>query len=148
LPGKTASRLTPSRNEIRSDVVRNLDIEFDLEDGVNEGTVADLIDELRDDDSQLEARVETEDGVELVDGLALVALISFAMTTVTGATLLAAFIYKVFHTGVTITCKGNKVKVEKNTNLPRGSVFIVHCNGKEEFEKAMSEIIKALIKKT
>ena len=83
-------------------MVRHVDIEFDVEDGVNEGTAADLADDLRDGDEQLETQVAVVDGVQLVDGLALVALISFAMTTATGAAVLAAFIYKVFHTGVTI----------------------------------------------
>jgi hypothetical protein len=133
-------------------MVRNVDIEFDVEDGVNEGTTADLVDDLRDGDEQLETQVEVLDGVELVDGLALVALISFAMTTTTGAALLAAFIYKVFQTGVTIICKGDRVRVKKNKNLPRGSAFIVHCNGTEEFreglsEHSLSELIKALIEK-
>ncbi len=133
------------------DMVRNLDIEFDVDDGINEGTIADLVDDLRDVDGQLKAQIETHHAVELVDGLALVAGISFAMTTATGAAFLAAFIYKVFHTGVTITCKGNKVRVKKDKNLPRGSVFIVHCNGKEELreglsEQSLSEVIKALVK--
>jgi hypothetical protein len=57
-----------------------------------------------------------------------------------------------FHTGVTIICKGNRVLVKKNKDLPKGSVFIVHCNGTEEFrealgEQTLSELIKALIKK-
>lgn len=133
-------------------MVRDVDIEFDVEDGVNEGTAADLVDDLRDEDKQLETQVKVLDGVELVDGLALVALISFAMTTAAGAAILAAFINKVFHTGVTIICKGNRVRVKKNKDLPRGSVFIVHCNGTEEYrealgEQTLSELIKALIKK-
>ena len=128
------------------------DIELDVEDGVNEGTTADLVNDLRAGDEQLETQVVVLDGVQLVDGLALVALISFAMTTATGAALLAAFIYKVFHTGVTIICKGNRVLVKKNKDLPKGSAFIVHCNGTEEFrealgEQSLSELIKALIKK-
>jgi len=133
-------------------MVRSVDIELDAEDGVNEGTAADFIDDLRDGDERLEALVEVLDGVELVDGLAMVALISFAMTTTAGAALLAAFIYKVFHTGVTIICKGHRVRVTKNKDLPKGSAYIVHCDGTEEFreslgEQSLSHLIKALIKK-
>jgi hypothetical protein len=73
-------------------------------------------------------------------------------TTTTGAALLAAFIYRVFHTGVTIICMGDRVRVKKNKDLPKGSAFIVHCNGTEEFreglsDQSLSELIKALIEK-
>jgi hypothetical protein len=133
-------------------MLRSVDMEFDIEDGVNEGTAADLVDDLRDGDEQLETQVEVLEGVEFVDGLALVALISFALKTATGAGVLAAFIYKVFHTGVTIICKGNRVRVKKNKDLPRGSAFIMHCDGTEEFrdglgEKSLTELMKALIGK-
>jgi hypothetical protein len=131
-------------------MVRGIQVELDAEAGVNEGAAADLVDDLRDGDEGLEATIEVLEGVELVDGLSLVALISLAMTTGTGATLLAAFAYRVFHTGVTIICKGDGVQIKKNKDLPKGSAYIVHCDGTEEFretlsEQSLSKLITALI---
>ena len=133
-------------------MIRDVEIEFDAEDGVNEGTAANLVDDLRDEDEQLAAQAEVLEGVELVDGLSLVALITLAMTTATGAGVLAAFIYKVFRTGVTIVCNDGKVRVKKNKDLPRGSAYIVNCDGRDEYreslsEQSLTEIITTLIKK-
>lgn len=130
--------------------MREIDLELDADLGVHEGMVADLVDDIRDEDGEAEATTIAHGGVELVDGLSLVALVTVLMTTAAGVTVLATFIQRVFRTGVTVECRGAKVRVKKNADLPRGSVFVVYCDGTSELREALSgaalsDLVKTLM---
>jgi len=126
----------------------NLNILLDPEDGVTEATAVELIEDLQDEGSDAEI-LSKYDGILLVDGLSLVAMLSLVPTTISGVAVLAAFLYKVFHIGITIDCKDTNIRIYKNKDLPRGSVLIVHPDGTPEFreglsQSALAELIKAL----
>src|SRR5713101_8295509 len=110
---------------------QNVEIESDPEDGLTEAIAVELIEDLREEGC--DARVlSTCDGIPLVDGLSLVALVALALTTTSGISVVVSFLYRVFQTGVTITCKGRTIRVRKNKDLPRGSVLLVHPDGTPE----------------
>jgi hypothetical protein len=119
--------------------MQTFDVEFDIDDGVNTAAMADLIDDLHEEDAGLQTEVQENSAVAMIDGLSLVLLVTLAMTTATGAAVLAAFLVKTFHTGVTIKCKKGRYVVKKDKELPRGSVLIVDCKGKPQLKESMSE---------
>jgi hypothetical protein len=116
----------------------NMDIELDPEDGVTEAIAVELIEDLRDEGSDAEV-LATCDGISLVDGLSLVALVGLALTTASGIAVLASFLYRVFRVGITINLKGKNVRIQKNKDLPRGSVLIVHPDGTTELREGVNQ---------
>lgn len=127
------------------------EIEIDVDDGITEAIAAELIEDLREGGSDGEV-VSTYDGIPLVEGLSLVALVGLALTTTSGIVIMVSFLYKVFHTGVTISCKGGTIRIRRNKELPRGSVFILHADGTAELREGLSQstladLVRGLLQK-
>jgi hypothetical protein len=136
---------------MRTNMNQNVEIETDAEDGITEAIAAELIEDVREDGDDGEV-VSTYDGIALVDGLSLVALVGLALTTTSGIAVVASFLYRVFHTGVTISCKGGTIRIRKNNELPRGSVLIVHADGTAELREGLSQstlagLVRGLLQK-
>jgi hypothetical protein len=116
----------------------NVDIELDPEDRITEAIAVELIEDLQDEGSDAEV-LATCDGIPLIDGFSLVALVGLALTTVSSVAMLASFLYREFRAGMTINLKGKNARIKKNKDLPRGSILIIHPDGSPELREGISQ---------
>ena len=117
---------------------QNVEIQLDPEDSVTEALAVELIEDVRDEGSDGEV-LATCDGIALIEGMSIVALIGLALSTATGIAILATFVQRVFRTGVSIDCRGEIIRIHKNKDIPRGGVLIIRSDGTTELREGLSE---------
>jgi hypothetical protein len=115
-----------------------LEVVFEPIDVVEMHEANELISAL--DEEGVEARVvqQYKPGKGMLEVAALVAIIAVSTASAGSLAIIAAFIYRVFRTGITLDLTGPKPKVRKNPKLPRGSLLTIAKDGTAELREGIA----------
>ena len=116
----------------------DVEIEFDAADAVEQPDVDRLIAELAGTGAAAET-LATHDAAGILPVVAIVALVGVSTASAGGLAVIAAFMYRVFRRGVVLDLTGNKPRIRKNPNLPRGSLLILGKDGSQELREGISD---------
>jgi hypothetical protein len=105
-----------------------IEVVFDPLDAIRPDEVDELLDELQNVDLQADATCVENRGV-LVEGMAIIALITVATTTVSGLCVVVGFLHRAFASGVVVDASQGQVRVHRDATLPRGSVLMIPLHG-------------------
>ncbi len=132
-----------------SEQLWDLHIEFEWLDQIEDSDAAELAAEL----SETGAIAETVSHHPVSGVLpiaAIVALIAVSSASAASIAVIVAFIYRVFRRGVVLDLTKDRPAIRKNSDLPRGSMLILHPDGRQIFHEgvasdAISELVKSAI---
>lgn len=115
-----------------------LEIEFEPADQVDDAEVGELVAEMAGSGATAEV-LGRHQGDGFLPVAALVALVGVSTTTVAGLAVVVVFMYRAFRSGVIIDLTRRPPRIRKNGSLPRGSLLVIHSDGREEYREGIAD---------
>jgi hypothetical protein len=113
-------------------------LSFDAFDEVSQSDAETLIQEFKGGgvDAEIKEKRKPQGALTAQD---IVSLITVATASSAALSVAVAFLYRVFQSGVILDLRASPPKVSKRTNLPKGTLVIIHGNGQEEVRQGIPD---------
>ncbi|NKB98537.1 MAG: hypothetical protein GKR90_08610 [Pseudomonadales bacterium] len=115
----------------------NFNIEFEPIDIFDKDDAQELLGELKENGADAEV-TKWGKSQGFADPVSIALLLTVGTASAAALALVVTFLHKAFHRGVLIDLRKIPPVVQKNLELPRGSVLIIDNDGNEEFREGLT----------